>query len=78
MKFRKQREHKVEYAVYRGDTFIVCGSAKFCAQYLGTERNYIDSICTKFTNGKISDNSKQLYAIKMSVEELEREDDENV
>lgn len=32
---------KQEYAMYKGDTFLVLGTAKECADYLGVSENTI-------------------------------------
>ena len=44
---KKPRASKKVYAVYKGDEFIVVGSAKDCCDYLGVKLNYFYSLMKK-------------------------------
>ena len=44
MNTKKQRVSKKVYAVYKGDEFIVVGSAKECAEYIGITVHHLYQI----------------------------------
>ncbi len=54
------------YAIYRGDDFVTCGTAKECCHDLGFKDVIrIHNLYSKFKKGIIDDRKKQLYAIKL-------------
>ena len=58
-----------EYAVYKGDEFVVLGTAEFCAKYLGVQANSVKFYATPTNWSRCAsvkkDGSDRLVAIKL-------------
>lgn len=60
-----------EYAIYRGDELVVMGTAKECAEYLGSKPNYIYWLVTPSAEKRHSKHTNRggLRAVRMEEEE---------
>jgi hypothetical protein len=67
---------KVEYAIYKGDTFLFMGTAKECAEHFGIKANTIYFIATKTYKERMMKMKGNNYKYAISVKDGEEVKDE--